>query len=138
LESPFRQRFIERKHTHLLDSEAINEFREFAGMYVVIVFSEQWCKDCARHVPVLALISESTELRVRIFGGLKKDTLSTVRKWMIPPSPHEVETFGVDRPPLIVIVNRRGEDVGRIAENLKQMPPLEEELLTVVRARNGF
>ena len=136
LKSPFREKFFERKHAYVLNQKAIKELRGVAGMYVVVVFSAQWCKDCAAHVPVLTLISEATGLRVRVFGGLKKDVLSSVRKWRTPPSPQEVETFGVEKLPLVVMINRSGEEVGRIAENPKKMPTLEEELLTFVRG--GF
>jgi hypothetical protein len=47
---------------------------------VLVVFSAQWCKDCATNIPVLALISEATGVDVRVFGGLKKDPLSHTRK----------------------------------------------------------
>jgi thiol-disulfide isomerase/thioredoxin len=55
-----------------LDVKAINKLESFANNYVIVAFSAEWCKDCAANIPVLALISESTGLEVRIFGGLKK------------------------------------------------------------------
>jgi len=71
-------------------------------------------------------------LEVRIFGGLKKDPLSHTRKWRIPPSPPEVETFHVDKIPLIILFDREGKEIGKIVENPREKPTLEEELLKII------
>jgi hypothetical protein len=82
---------------------------------------------------VLALTSEATGLEVRIFGSLKKDPLnSRGRKWRIPPSPPEVETFHVDKIPLIILFDKQGKEIGRIIENPRETPTLEEELLKII------
>ncbi|MGB9740184.1 MAG: thioredoxin family protein [Candidatus Bathyarchaeia archaeon] len=131
LEGSFRDRFLIRKKAYKLSFETINRFKQFAKNYFLVAFSAEWCKDCAANIPVLALISEATGLEVRIFGGLKKDPLSGTGKWRIPPSPPEVETFGVEKIPLIVVFNTDGNEVGRIIENPKE-PTLEEELLKII------
>ena len=82
----------------------------------------------------LALITETTELEVRIFGGLKKDLLNLKRKWRVPPSPPEVEIFKVDKIPLIIVVDREGKEIGRIVENPKHMPTLEQELYEIIKS----
>jgi thiol-disulfide isomerase/thioredoxin len=132
LKQPFREKFSTRKQTCQLKSEAINQLKKYADKYMIVAFSAEWCKDCAVNIPVLALISEVTGLEVRIFGGLKKDPLSHTRKWRIPPSPQEVETFHVDKIPLIIVFDKEGEDIGRIIENPREKPTMEEELAEII------
>jgi thiol:disulfide interchange protein len=131
LEGDFRGKFLTRKENYQLRQEAVNRLRQFTREYFVVAFSAEWCKDCAANIPVLAIISEVTGLEVRVFGGLKKDPLSKTRKWRVPPSPPEVETFGVDKIPLIIVFDAEGNEVGRIVENPKE-PTLEEELLKII------
>jgi len=131
LEQPFKDKFLMRKETYRLKQEAINQLKKFAKEYIIVAFSAEWCKDCAMNIPVLALISEATYIEIRIFGGLKKDTLSQTSKWRIPPSPQEVKIFNVDKIPLIIVFNIDGKEIGRIIEN-PQEPTLEEELLKIV------
>ncbi len=132
IEQPFRGKFLTRKRTYVLNKGAINYLKKFANDFVIVVFSAEWCKDCAANIPVLALISETTGLEVRIFGGLKKDPLSHTRKWRIPPSPAEVETFQVDKIPLIIVFDKEGKDIGRIIENPREKPTMEEELVKII------
>jgi len=132
LEEPFKEKFLGRKLSYQLDQEAIEKLKACVDSYAVIVFSAGWCKDCAKHVPVLALINEATGLEVRVFGGLKKDALAQGVKWRIPPSPPEVETFHVEAIPLIIVVDREGRELGRIIENPKHQPTLEQELFDII------
>jgi hypothetical protein len=99
------------------------------------VFSATWCKDCAKNIPVLSLISEATGIEVRVFGNLKKDPLSHTRKWRIPPSPPEVETCKIDKLPSIIIINEKGNEIGRIVENPKNKPTFEEELAHLIKEK---
>lgn len=132
LEEPFREKFVTRKQTYQLKRETTNELKKFVNKYIMIAFSAEWCKDCTVNIPVLALISEATGLEVRIFGGLKKDPLSNIKKWRIPPSPPEVETFNVDKIPVMLMFDRRGNEIGRIVENPRETLTLEEELLEII------
>jgi thiol-disulfide isomerase/thioredoxin len=135
LDQPFRQNFLIAEQTYQMNSRAINQLKKFAGSFVVVAFSAGWCKDCAKNIPVLALIGKATGLEIRVFGGLKKDPLSHVRKWRIPPSPSEVETFSVEKIPLIIVFDDGGVEIGRIIENPKQWPTIEEELLAVIKSQ---
>jgi hypothetical protein len=137
MEQPFREKFLIRKQTYLLNREAVNRLKRFANKCVIVAFSAEWCKDCATNIPVLALISEATGLETRIFGGLKKDPLSPERKWRIPPSPPEVETFHVDKIPLIILFDEKGKEIGRIIENPSEESTLEEELLKIISEANS-
>jgi thiol-disulfide isomerase/thioredoxin len=129
----FREKFLTRKEAYKLNHEITNRLKQFAKNYFVVAFSAEWCKDCAANIPILALISEATSLEVRVFGGLKKDPLSRTRKWRIPPSPPEVETFSVDKIPLIIVFDMEGNEIGRVIENPKE-PTLEAELLKIISA----
>ncbi|MGQ9743465.1 MAG: TlpA family protein disulfide reductase [Candidatus Bathycorpusculaceae bacterium] len=131
VKQPFREKFSTRKQTYKMKQEAVNQLKRFAEKYLIVAFSAEWCKDCAANIPVLALISEKTGLEVRIFGGLVRDPLSHERKWRIPPSPAEVETFNVDKIPLMVLFDKEGKEIGRIVENPHE-PALEEELLKII------
>jgi hypothetical protein len=135
LEQPFRDKFLTRKQTYRLKLEAVNQLKKFANNYVIVAFSAEWCKDCGVNIPVLDLLSRATGLEVRIFGGLKKDPLSHTRKWRIPPSPLEVETFNVDKIPLILVLDKEGKTIGRIIENPQELT-LEEELLKIILQRH--
>jgi thiol-disulfide isomerase/thioredoxin len=131
LKSPFREKFLTRKHTYKLNQEAIANIKEFADKYLIVAFSAEWCKDCTANIPVLALLCEETGLEVRVFGGLMKDPLSHERKWRVPPSPPEVEIFNVDKIPLMILLDKEGREIGRIVENPHE-PTLEEELLKII------
>ncbi len=135
LKQPFRNRFLKRKQTYQLEQETINQLKKFAEKIIIVIFSAEWCKDCTTNIPVLALISEVTGLEVRIFGGLEKDSSNSKRKWRIPPSPPEVETFDVNKIPLMIVVNREGKEIGRIIANPKHTPTLEQELFDIIKSQ---
>ena len=111
----------------------MEQLKTIAKDHVIIAFSAGWCKDCAKHISVLALISEATGFEVRIFGGIKKDPLSHTRKWRIPPSPPEIELLNVYKLPVMIIAHREGYEVGRIVENPKTMPTLEQEICEICK-----
>lgn len=133
LDERFRQKFLGARMAYRPKQESIVELRRIAGEYAVVVFSAAWCKDCAATVPSLALISQETGLKVRVFGGLKKDALNPSCKWRIPPSPPEVQTFGVDKIPSVIVCEKQGLEIGRILEKPSQNATLEEELLGIVK-----
>jgi thiol-disulfide isomerase/thioredoxin len=135
LDASFREKFLIRKATYEPRIQALEQLRRFGHEYVIIAFSATWCKDCAANIPVLALISERTGIEVRVFGGLKKDPLSLACKWRIPPSPPEVVDLNVDKIPLMIIADRRGEEIGRIIENPKLTPTLEEEIYEIIKSK---
>lgn len=95
----------------------------------------QWCQDCATKIPVLALISEATGVDVRVFGGLKKDPLSHTRKWRIPPSPPEADTFRIGKIPTMIVLSRDGREIGRIVENPKLAPTLKQEICEIIKSQ---
>lgn len=137
LKQPFREKFLIRKQTYKPKHEVLTQLKKVADKHVVIAFSAEWCKDCSANIPVLAILSETTGLEVRIFGRLMKDPLNPTKKWRIPPSPPEVETFKVDKIPIIIVANTNGEEIGRIIENPNE-PTLEEEILKIILKKEKF
>jgi len=135
---PFKERFLEKKQTYQLNEEAILNLKNYAKDILIVVFSAEWCKDCAANVPVLALIAEKTGVNVRVFGGLKKDALNPNEKWKVPPSPPEVKTFNIEKIPYIIIFTKKGELIGKIIENPKYKEKLEEEILYLIEKYKGF
>jgi len=135
LDQPFRDFFLATSRTYQLQPEATDQLKRLVDGFVVVAFSAGWCKDCARYIPVLALISEATGLEVRVFGGIKRDPLSRTCKWRIPPSPPEVRTFGIDRLPIIIVFDTNGREIGRIIETPRQWPTLEQELSAMIRSQ---
>jgi thiol-disulfide isomerase/thioredoxin len=132
-DSPFKEKFLERKQTYQLNIETVEQLKLFARKYLAIAFSAVWCKDCVSTIPVLALVSEKTGLEVRIFGSLKKNALGHSHKWRIPPSPPEVELYNIEKLPTILILDLDGREIGRIVENSKTQPTLEQELLEIIK-----
>jgi hypothetical protein len=133
LREPFREKFFTAKREYRLKEDTIEQLKESASNHFIVVFSTEWCEDCWTVIPALALINEATRLEVRVFSGLKKDVLGYAFKWRIPPSPPEVNSFGVDKIPLILVFNNMGVQIGRIVEKPKRMPTLEEELNEIMK-----
>jgi len=125
-------RFMERFYGYTLDHEAAAGIERHITEAVVFVFSAEWCPDCYRNVPVLALIHDATGLEVRVFGHIMRDPKSTTRRWAVPPSPPEVEEFNVAKIPYIVVLSREGEKLGDITENPPPGVTLERAILAIL------
>ncbi len=124
-------RLYERYETYRLDEEAATKIGCHSNSYLVVVFSAEWCPDCHRNVPVLALLSRETGLEVRVFGHLMRDSKNDKRRWRIPPSPPEVDDFDVVKIPHIAVLDMMGEVVGEIIENPPEGESLEQALLGI-------
>lgn len=125
--------FSRRKTEYRLENNTVEELKRHAEKAFLVVFSAEWCPDCARNIPVLGLIAESTGLEVRVFGHLKRNHLNPKKRWRIPPSPPEVREFNVVRIPLITVLNNRGEKIGEIVENPPEGLSFEEALLQILK-----
>ena len=126
--------FHEQYESYLLDEEAVTKIRCHSGRVVVVVFSAEWCPDCHRNVPILALLSREAGLEVRVFGHLIRDAKNDGRRWRIPPSPPEVDDFDVVKIPHIAVLDMNGEVVGEIIENPPEGKTLEQALLDILEA----
>lgn len=129
----FREKFSKRKKTYKLNVKAIEKLKSYAKDVVIVVFSAEWCKDCAANVPVLALLAQKTGMKIRVFGGLKKDQLNPQEMWRISPSPIEVKKFNIQKTPTVLIFDLQGKHLGSIIENPKFKNTLEEEILHLIQ-----
>ena len=134
LPHPFKEKFLERKQAYRLNEEVIRKLKAHAKDKTIVVFSAEWCKDCTANVPVLALLSQKTRIKVRVFGGLKANPLNTKERWRVPPSPPEVTAFNVQEIPHIIIFDKNGKQLGSIIENPKPENMLEEEILDILQS----
>lgn len=124
-------RLHEQYETYRLDEEAAAKIRYYSDRILVVVFSAEWCPDCHRNVPILALLNREAGLEVRVFGHLMRDTKNDERRWMIPPSPPEVDDFDVVKIPHIAVLDMKGGVVGEIIENPPRGKSLEQALLNI-------
>jgi len=132
-----RPKYEDRRRSYTPKQEALEKLRCHANKFIVVVISASWCKDCALHLPVLAMIAEATGLRVEVLGGVKTDPLNPSRRWAVPPSPPEVITLGITCIPTIVVYTLDGKEVSRIIEHPHIKPTLEEELAHILASASA-
>jgi len=131
--SKAKDAFDKRRAEYKLDAAAIKELKKKAKDYFIVAFSAEWCPDCMRNVPVLDMVAEATGLEVRVFGHIMRDAKSNTRKWAVPPSPPEVDEFGVQKIPYMVVLRKEGEKAGEIVENPPQGMTVEQALLAIMK-----
>jgi len=136
LPQPYKGKFIERKQTYQLEEDVIHKIKglENTENLLIVVFSAEWCKDCTANVPILALLDEKANIKVRVFGGMKTDTLNPKETWRIPPSPPEAKLFNVQKIPHIMVFDDQGKQLGTIIENPRTGNTLEEEILYIIQS----
>ncbi|MHA2041885.1 MAG: thioredoxin family protein [Candidatus Thorarchaeota archaeon] len=133
MEGKARDQFLEFYDEYKLDQQAIDELKHLIKGLTFVVMSAGWCKDCRFAVPVLMYLEEEIGLDVRCFGGIKTAPLDPDHQWRIPPSPPEMEDWGVTAIPWIEIFSSKGDRVGVIIEKPKVKPTLEAELVHVLK-----
>jgi thiol-disulfide isomerase/thioredoxin len=120
--------FVDRYKSYTVEKETVSKIKRYFDKYIIFAFSAEWCKDCARNIPILARLQEESGLITRIFGHIMKDAKSSTKKWRIPPSPGEIDLFNVIKIPSIFILDNQGNKVGEIIEN----PPPDKTLETAI------
>ena len=129
---PFKEKFLGKKQEYQLNEKITKQLKNYVKDIVIVIFSAEWCKYCPSYVSVLALLTEKTGIKVRVFGGLKTNPLKPKETWRIPPSPPEVKTFDVQETPHIIIFNKSGNQLGIINESTKTKNVLEEEIFHII------
>lgn len=125
---------MERYESYSVEMETVSKIKRYFDKYIIFAFSAEWCKDCARNIPVLARLQEETGLITRIFGHVMKDAKSSTKKWRIPPSPEEINLFDVIKIPSIYILDKQGNKVGEIIENPPNGKTLETAILDILES----
>ncbi len=108
---------------------AIEELKNYRDQVFVVVFTAEWCNNCATNFPILALFTNECGLRVRVFSGLKRDVLNPKVTWRVPPSPPDLDKFGVEKIPHMSVRDMNGKELGRIIENPDLGMSVEEEIV---------
>jgi len=124
--------FIRQRDEYKLNQKAVSKLRELMKEYYVVILFADWCGDSRRALPVLALLEKELEKPLIALGGMTKPPYGSNKFWAVPPSPPEVETFGVTSSPTIIIFGEDGKEVGRIKTRAKMTPTIEEELVKII------
>ena len=127
-----RGRYHNQKKAYKLNDEAIEKLREIIDNYEIVVVFADWCGDARKAVPVLSLIEEELDIRIRALGGMTKPPYGSKKHWAVPPSPKEVDTFEITSSPTILVFNKDGEEIGRIKTRPKMTPTIEQELVKII------
>jgi len=128
-----KEKFLEVYNTYKLETEVVDQLRETLKDLTVVVFSAAWCGDCKRALPVIQQLEEQLGLEVLVFSKIKTAPLDPDRQWAVPPSPPEVNEWGVTAIPWFNFYDADGNLVGTLIEKPKVKDTLEEEILHVLR-----
>jgi thiol-disulfide isomerase/thioredoxin len=133
IEGKAGSQFLEVYDEYKLDAQSTQELKALAEGLVFVVMSAGWCTDCRAALPVLMHLEEQIGLDVRCFGGIKTAPLDPDHQWKIPPSPPEMEEWGVTAIPWIQIFDSDGQKVAVIIEKPTVKQTLEAELAYVLK-----
>ena len=128
-----KQKFLEVYNNYKLDVDVVDELRDALKDLTVVVFSAAWCGDCKRAMPVMQQLEEQLGLEVLVFSKIKTAPLNPDRQWAMPPSPPEIDEWGVTAIPWFNFYDPAGNLVGTLIEKPTVKETLEAEILHVLR-----
>lgn len=128
-----KEKFLEVYKTYNLDSSVVGELRNILKDLTVVVFSAAWCGDCKRAMPVMLQLEEQLGLEVLVFSSVKTAPLDPNKKWAVPPSPPEINEWGVSAIPWFNFYDDEGNLVGTLIEKPTVKETLEAEILHVLK-----
>ncbi|MFX1560494.1 MAG: thioredoxin family protein [Promethearchaeota archaeon] len=128
-----KEKFLEVYNTYKLNASVVDELREALKGLTVVAFSAAWCGDCKRAMPVMQQIEEQLGLEVLVFSKIKTAPLDPDRQWAVPPSPPEVNEWGVTAIPWFNFYDSEGNLVGTLIEKPTVKDTFEEEILHVLK-----
>ena len=124
--------FQSQRKFYRLKMEAVEKIKQIKDDYTFVILFADWCGDARKAVPVMAMLEEETGKKILSLGGMKKPPYGSDKFWAVPPSPEEVDIFGITSSPTILIFDSQGEEIGRIKTRPKMTPTLEEEIVKVI------
>ncbi|MHA1772458.1 MAG: thioredoxin family protein [Candidatus Thorarchaeota archaeon] len=131
--SSSREGFMRNMMMYNLNEEAVQKLSAIANDYEFVVIFADWCGDARHAVPVLALLEQKIEIKIRSLGGMEKPEWGSSELWAVPPSPPEVKTFDITSSPTILIFEKNsGREIGRIKTRPRITSSIEEELVELV------
>ena len=128
-----KEKFLEVYRTYKLNPDVVDELREVLKDLTVVTFSAAWCGDCKRAMPVMLQIEEQLGLEVLVFSKIKTKPLDPDHQWAVPPSPPEIEEWGVTAIPWFNFYDVDGNLLGTIIEKPTVKETLEAEILYVLK-----
>jgi len=128
-----KEKFLEVYNNYKLDSVVVDDLKDYLRDLTVVVFSAAWCGDCKRAMPVMLQIEEQLGLEVLVFGNIKTAPLDPDRQWAVPPSPPEIDEWGVTAIPWFNFYDADGNLVATIIEKPMVKETLEAEMLHVLK-----
>jgi len=132
----YRGGFIRQRDSYTLKKEATDILKTLVDDYVIVAFFADWCGDSRRAIPVLSLLEQELDFKVRAFGGMTKPPFGSKTNWAVPPSPKEVEVCDITSSPTIVVYKKSGEEVGRMKTKPRMAPTVEEEIIWIIEKDN--
>ncbi|MGQ4912800.1 MAG: thioredoxin family protein [Candidatus Thorarchaeota archaeon] len=124
---------MEAYNEYKIDMSVVEELRDLMKGMKVIIFSAPWCGDCKRAMPVMLHLEEMLGLDIMVFGTIKTAPLDPDKQWAVPPSPPEINEWGVKAIPWFIFYNEKGEEVGILIEKPRVKDTLEAEILYVLK-----
>jgi thiol-disulfide isomerase/thioredoxin len=128
-----KEKFLEVYRTYKLNPDVVDELREALKGLTVVAFSAAWCGDCKRAMPVMLQIEEQLGLEVLVFSKIKTKPLDPDHQWAVPPSPPEIEEWGVTAIPWFNFYDANGNLLGTVIEKPTVKETLEAEILHVLK-----
>ena len=128
-----KEKLLEVYNSYKLDADVVDELRDALKDLTLVVFSAAWCGDCKRAMPVILQIEEQLGLEVLVFSKIKTAPLDPDRQWAVPPSPPEVNEWGVTAIPWFNFYDSEGSLVGTLIEKPTVKETLEAEILHVLK-----
>jgi len=125
-------RYQNQKNSYKLNEEAVKKLREVIADYEIVAVFADWCGDARKVVPVLSLLEEELDIRIRALGGMTKPPYGSDKHWAVPPSPKEVDIFEITSSPTILIFDKEGNEIGRIRTRAKMTPTIEQEIVKII------
>lgn len=128
-----KEKVLEVYNTYKLESSVVDELRDALKNLTLVVLGAAWCGDCKRAMPVILQIEEQLGLEVLVFGKIKTAPLDPDRQWAIPPSPPEINEWGVTAIPWFNFYDAEGKLVATVIEKPTVKETLEAEILHVLK-----
>ena len=128
----FKGGWLRQADNYDLDEEAIKKLKSYVNDYELVVLFADWCGDARRTVPVLMLLEKELGFKINALGGMTKPPRGSPVHWAVPPSPQEVDTFGITSSPTIIVFKKSGEEVGRMKTRPKITRKVETEILKII------
>ncbi|MFW9810120.1 MAG: TlpA family protein disulfide reductase [Candidatus Thorarchaeota archaeon] len=123
---------LDTYNEYKLDNSVVDGLKDL-GKLIVVAFSAAWCGDCKRAMPVMLHLEEILDWEILVFSKIKTAPLNPDVQWAVPPSPPEVNEWGVTAIPTFVFFDSDGNELGKLIEKQQIKNTLEAEILHILK-----